>query len=329
MSRCPRVPQRVARSPRGLFHPTQEYSARHPGEIDGRSDLRAGHFGRFRRGGNGMTLTQWLLIALVIGVIAMYKSLSSRIASSAAEQNRQISALSERLSERLNRKLEALPTALPSRSAALNERPQEQLLGHLHLTESLSCGGSSSGWYESYWMPIPDKMRGYVRGHLLPFDDGDSERPLTCWQVTDSAGRVLHTVSVDVGKVEAEIQRRIQHQRQDRAEAQRKWQESEERERQEREAREAARRNAEERAREEGLRRKEEVERRVDEIVEEWKRAESARAAEAARNEEDFLRQEAERIPSEVWRKKALEAASVAFPVCRLRLTQCGYDIVL
>ena len=50
---------------------------------------------------------------------------------------------------------------------------------------------------------------------------------LCCWQVTDRAGRILQTVPLDVEKVEAGIQRRIQVERQTSQERLRKWEESE------------------------------------------------------------------------------------------------------
>jgi hypothetical protein len=263
-----------------------------------------------------MTITQWLLVALLIAVIAMYNSLASRIASTAAHSDLRTRTLLKRV-KRLSKRVKSIPTMI----AAVGPRESEgyeQVLGHIHASPE---GILLWAEYGSYWKP-------HHTGH--------SERSLCCWQVTDREGRILQTVPLDVEKVEAGIQRRIQVERQTSQERLRKWEESEDgiafaaqQKKELREKDDRRRRNAEEQARREGLWRKGAIERRVSAIV----REEAERTGEGERErrqlEEDAAQKKAARIEADAWRKEAQDAAEVAFPVCRLRLTACGYDIVL
>jgi hypothetical protein len=261
-----------------------------------------------------MSTIVWLLLALgVLGVFG-YEHLRgnlNQLLISLGAQTKEIRRLAEQAGE-TQRQLGSIQSQLSDREAADAVTPPETILGHMHRAPEAQRIHNAEylDWIRPEWRmanPVP---------------------PITCWRITDATGKLLETIPVDVKEVEAEIASRVK--------ILKPWHDLPEKELTA--ATEEELKRFEEMAKQESrpiifwFTRQRYVRQRITELLreaEEQKQSEWQERKERYDRDQSRLEIEKLNIHREVWTEKALEAARRVFPVCWIRSTKCGYDIVL
>jgi len=256
-----------------------------------------------------MTTTQGLVLLLGAVFVVAWLQVSASLKAAALDARTR--------DERLRRRIKTLRKTVNAVSAATKSgptsatQPSGVLLGHMHGAPE-AC---------MFWLSQPT--------HAL--SGGNFYwKPIESWQIADPTGKVLREIPVDVAGLEADITVRIEATAQQYSGRKSTEITSVD----QRLAEDGAVQQATEEARKLlWFARPRFVRRRTAELTAQRLEDIQGRmfvvAAEHDRWREERLREEESRIRADVWTMNALQAAQTIFPVCSLRVTDCGYDLLL